>query len=322
MSKSRYRFNPESLSFDKVKVTYKAWAYKILTYFFAGAVIAVLYNTMFAYFFDSPREKVLRRENEQLKFQYQMLNKRMDQLNEELSDLQQRDDNIYRTVFEAEPIAPSIREAGFGGVNRYEALEGYQNSDLIINTTRQLDILAKKAYIQSKSYDEIVKLAKSKDLMLAAIPAIQPVSNKDLTRTASGWGWRIHPVYKIRKFHYGMDFTSPVGTDVYATGDGVVEEPVGKSGYGNCIEINHGFGYRTLYAHLHDIVARPGKHVKRGDIIGHVGNTGLSTGPHLHYEVFKNGENVNPVNYYFNDLTPAQYAAMLEKSAAGGQSFD
>lgn len=321
MTKSKYRFNPESLSFDKVRVTYRAWFIKILTYFFAGAVIAFAYNTMFAYFFDSPREKVLRRENEQLKLQYVMLDRRMKQINNVLTDLQQRDDNIYRAVFEAEPIPLSVREAGFGGVNRYEALEGYQNSDLIINTSQRLDILAKKAYVQSKSYDEIIKLAKSKDKLLVSIPAIQPVSNKDLTRTASGWGYRIHPVYKIKKFHYGMDFTAAVGTDVYATGDGVVGVN-DERGYGNCLIINHGYGYSTLYAHLHDFTVRPGQKVKRGDVIGHVGNTGLSTGPHLHYEVIKNGQKVNPVNYYFNDLTPAQYAAMLEKSAESGQTFD
>jgi murein DD-endopeptidase MepM/ murein hydrolase activator NlpD len=321
MTKSKYRFNPESLSFDKVRVTYRAWFIKILTYFFAGAVIAFAYNTMFAYFFDSPREKVLRRENEQLQLQYVMLDRRMKQINNVLTDLQQRDDNIYRAVFEAEPIPLSVREAGFGGVNRYEALEGYQNSDLIINTSQRLDILAKKAYVQSKSYDEIIKLAKSKDKLLVSIPAIQPVSNKDLTRTASGWGYRIHPVYKIKKFHFGMDFTAAVGTDVYATGDGVVGVN-DERGYGNCLIINHGYGYSTLYAHLHDFTVRPGQKVKRGDVIGHVGNTGLSTGPHLHYEVLKNGQKVNPVNYYFNDLTPAQYAAMLEKSAESGQTFD
>jgi murein DD-endopeptidase MepM/ murein hydrolase activator NlpD len=323
MAKHKYRFNPESLSFDKVIVGHKAWIFKVLTYFFAGAVIAIAYNFIFASFFDSPRERMLRRENEQMKLQYEIITQRMEQMDGVLKDLQKRDDNIYRTVFEAEPIPLTVREAGFGGVNRYASLEGYNNSNLIISTSKKLDVLTKKAYVQSKSYDEIIALAKKKGEMLMAIPSIQPVSNKDLTCAASGWGWRIHPIYKIKKFHTGMDFTSPVGSDIYATGNGVVETvETAYRGYGLHVIINHGFGYKTLYAHMSKVNVHQGEHVKRGDIIGYVGNSGLSTGPHLHYEVIKGGEKVNPMGYYFNDLTPAQYENMIQISSASGQTFD
>lgn len=323
MHKSKYRFNPESLSFVRVRIGFWGWVVKILKYFFAGCVIAVGYYVMFDYFFDSPRERMLRRENGQLKLQYEILQHKLEQVDEVLSDLQQRDDNIYRTVFEAEPIPKTVRNAGMGGVNRYEMLEGYQNADLIINTTRQLDHILKKMYIQTKSYDELVVLAKNKGEMLASIPAIMPVSNKDLTRTASGWGYRIHPIYKIRKFHYGMDFTAPTGTDIYVTGDGTVEKIENdKRGYGTHIVINHGFGYKSLYAHLSAYSVQRGQKVKRGDVIGNVGNTGTSTAPHLHYEVEKNGEKVNPINFYFNDLTADQFNQMIEISSSSGQTFD
>jgi murein DD-endopeptidase MepM/ murein hydrolase activator NlpD len=181
----------------------------------------------------------------------------------------------------------------------------------------------KKIYVQSTSYDQLIKLAKNKETMLACIPAIMPISNKDLKRTASGWGWRIHPIYKIRKFHYGMDFTAPTGTDIYSTGDGVVElVESSMRGYGNHIVINHGYGYKTIYAHLNGFNVKQGQQVKRGDIIGFVGNSGMSTAPHLHYEVMRNGEKVNPVNYYFNDLSAEEYERMIEISIKSGQTFD
>jgi murein DD-endopeptidase MepM/ murein hydrolase activator NlpD len=240
-----------------------------------------------------------------------------------LDDIQQRDDNIYRVIFETEPIPSTIRKAGFGGAKKYAHLENLSNSELIIETSKKLDIVAKQAYIQSKSYDEVLNLALDKEKMLAAIPAIQPVANQDLKMTASGWGFRIHPIYKIRKFHYGMDFTSPVGTDVYATGDGVVKDVVNSNvGYGKYIEIDHGYGYTTLYAHLNDFNVRKGQKVKRGEVIGYVGNTGTSTAPHLHYEVHRNGTAVNPQNFYYMDLTPAEYERMIALSTNMGQSFD
>ena len=274
MAKSRFRYNPESLSYEKISPGFKERFIQFLTYFAATLVIAVIYNVIFLSFFDSPKEKALRRENSQMELQYQILNKRFDQVSLVLKDMQQRDDNIYRTIFEAEPIPTSIRKAGFGGVNRYADLEGYDNSRLVVETTKKLDIITKEVYVQSKSYDELIKLAMNKEEMLASIPAIQPISNKDLTRVASGWGYRIHPIYKVKKFHFGMDFTASVGTEIYSTGDGVVSlVRSSKRGYGNEIIIDHGFGYKTLYGHMSKFNVKEGQHVKRGEIIGFVGNT-------------------------------------------------
>ena len=217
-----------------------------------------------------------------------------------------------------------MSNAGIGGVNRYEYLEGYDNSDRIIETAKRLDQLSKAVYVQSKSYDEVIDMAKNREPQLSSLPAIQPISNKDLTRTASGWGFRIHPIYKIRKFHYGMDFTAPTGTDVYATADGTVElVEKSRRGYGNKVIIDHGFGYKTLYAHLDGFNGLvKGKKVKRGDVIAYVGSTGLSTAPHLHYEVHLNGKKINPINYYFEDLTAAEFDRMIELSMRPGQSYD
>jgi len=274
-------------------------------------------------FFDTPKEKGLIRENQQLITQYEILNNKFGLVEKTLEDLQKRDDNIYRVIFEAEPIPLEMRSAGVGGANRYRDLEGFDNSDLVVETTRRLDKISKQLYIQSKSYDNVIEMAKNKEEMVASIPAIMPISNNDLTRTASGWGWRIHPIYKIRKFHYGMDFTAPTGTEIYVTGDGVVERvETSLRGYGKNIVIDHGFGYKTLYAHLSGFNVRKGQKVKRGDVIGFVGSTGTSTAPHLHYEVYKNNQKVNPVHYYFNDLTPEEYDKMIFISSNSGQSFD
>ena len=240
-----------------------------------------------------------------------------------LDDIQQRDDNIYRVIFEADPIPTSIRKAGYGGVNRYKDLEGYNNSELIIATTKKIDQITKQLYIQSKSFDDVIELAKNKAVMLASIPAIQPVSNKNLKQMASGFGIRIHPIYKTQQFHDGMDFTAKIGTPIYATGDGKIAKVERNArGYGNHLIIDHGFGYKTLYAHMSKFKVTIGQKVNRGDVIGYVGNTGLSSGPHFHYEVHKNGEKINPVNFYFNDLTPEQYEKMLEISSQNNQSFD
>jgi murein DD-endopeptidase MepM/ murein hydrolase activator NlpD len=252
------------------------------------------------------------------------MKKDMESIESVLTDLQQRDDNIYRVIFESDPIPASIRKAGFGGTNKYSHLENLSNSDLIIEASRKLDILAKEAYIQSKSYDEVLKLAMNKEKMLACVPAIQPVANDDLGRTASGWGYRIHPVYRVSRFHYGMDFTAPVGTPVYATGDGEVAEVAsGKyAGYGLVVKISHGFGFHTLYAHLSRFNVTEGQKVKRGDIVAYVGNTGTSTAPHLHYEVHKNGNPVNPAFYYYKDLSPSDYDRMMALSSSIGQTLD
>ena len=252
-----------------------------------------------------------------------IIDKNIKQVEIVLDEIQDRDDNIYRVIFEADPIPTSIRKQGFGGVNRYEKLLGLSNSELMINTSKKIDQLTKQLYLQSKSFDEVIDLAKNKSNMLASIPAIQPVANKDLKRMASGYGYRIHPIYKTRKMHYGMDFSAKTGTEIYSTGDGVVSKVKrSKRGYGNYVKINHGFGYETLYAHMSKYIVKKGQKVKRGEVIGFVGNSGISTAPHLHYEVRKDNKKINPVNFYYNDLSPEEYEKMLEISLQSNQSLD
>ncbi|MCA1750495.1 MAG: peptidoglycan DD-metalloendopeptidase family protein [Cryomorphaceae bacterium] len=323
MAKIKYKYNPNTLNYEKIQLTLKdrlktLTVYVLTGLFFAGIIIALAYT-----FVDSPKELNLKRENAQLQQQYELLNKDMAQMERVLADIERRDDNIYRVIFEAEPISDGVRRSGVGGVNRYTHLKGFNNSDLVIESTRRLDQVAKRLYIQSKSFDDVIEMAKNKEELLAAIPAIQPVANKDLKRLASGYGYRIDPIYKVRKMHWGMDFSSPTGTDVVATGDGRVQKVVNsRGGYGKHLIIDHGFGYQTLYAHMSQTEVRRGQKVKRGDVIGKVGNTGKSTGPHLHYEVIKDGRKVNPANFYFNDLTPEEYDLMIEISSNANQSFD
>jgi murein DD-endopeptidase MepM/ murein hydrolase activator NlpD len=323
MPRTKYKFNPDSLSFDKVRLGVKALVLRFMALFTASIIIALIYWVIFAAFFDSPREKALEREIQQLTIQYEMINREMVNVENVLEGLQKTDDNLYRTIFEAEPISATLREGGVGGVNRYKSLEGYTNSNLIIETANRLDKIKKKVYVQSKSFAELIDLALKKEEMLRSIPAILPISNKDLTRTASGFGLRIHPIYKIIKFHYGMDFTAPAGTDVYATGNGtVISVQSSQRGLGKNIIIDHGFGYSSIYAHLSNFNVREYQKVQRGDVIGYVGNTGTSVANHLHYEIKLNGNNVDPVNYYFEDLTPVEYERMIEIASKTGQSFD
>lgn len=324
MSKVKYRYNPETLSYDRIKTGVKYYLSRLFFLGLSGNVMGFLIFLGYNEFFDSPKEKRLIRENSQLLAQIEVMNKNMEQVQTVLEDIQQRDENIYRVIFQADSIPNSIRKAGFGGVNRYSQLENLSNSQLVIKTAMRLDQIMKQLYVQSKSFDEIVELAKNKDELLKCTPSIMPIKNKDLTRTASGWGYRIHPIYKIKKFHEGMDFTAPTGTEVYVTGNGTVEEIVkANSGYGNHIVVNHGFGYKTLYAHLNSFNVRPGQVVKRGDVIGAVGNSGTSTAPHLHYEVHVRGVKQNPQHYYFQeDLTSEEYERMIQISANSNQTFD
>lgn len=323
MPKAKYYFNTHTLKYEKVIIP---WGKRILRVlgFLATAVVFSVGIVAIAYaYLDSPKEKQLKREISQLTLQYEILQQRFDEIGLVLSDLQHRDDNIYRVIFEAEPIPASVREAGFGGIDRYKSLEGMDNSALIIETTKKLDKLTKQMYLQSKSFDEIVELARDKSEMLASIPAIQPISNKDLTRIASGFGYRIHPIYKTTKMHEGIDFTAPVGTEIYATGNGKVKfTEYGSRGYGNHVILSHGFGYETLYGHMSKILVRPGQKVNRGDVIGVVGSTGTSTAPHLHYEVIKQNRKINPINFFYNDLTAEEYEKMIEISSQSNQSFD
>ncbi len=323
MVKMKYRFDKDSLTYDKIVLTGKQRILRAGTYVLATLIIAVIYNVIFAAFFDTPKEKGLKREIQQMQEQYGQIEDRFALVQNTLEDLKQRDDNIYRVIFEAEPLPPNVRRAGYGGIRDYKDITGFENDELVRNTAKKLDQIMKQVVVQSRSYDEVVEMAKNQEAMVAAIPAIMPISNKDLTRTASGWGWRIHPIYKIRRFHEGMDFTAPTGTEIYATGDGVVEEVQNsKRGYGKKVIIDHGYGYKTLYAHLNGFNIRRGQKVKRGDVIGFVGSTGLSTAPHLHYEVHKDGKAVNPIHYYFNDLNAEEYERMIFISSNSGQSFD
>jgi murein DD-endopeptidase MepM/ murein hydrolase activator NlpD len=326
MVKKKYRFNPDTLNYERIGFSIREKTTKILAYFSSSLAISLLLVVVVIYFYETPRTKALMRENQELLSQYELLLKDLEKVENVLADLQQRDDNIYRVIFETDPIPSSVRKAGFGGTNKYSHLENLSNSALVIQTSRKLDIIAKEAYIQSKSFDEVMKLALNKEDMLASIPAIQPITNRDLKRTASGWGYRIHPIYKVRKMHWGMDFTAPVGTPVFATGNGKVVELSGskksRSDFGLVIKIDHGYGYETVYAHLNGFNVVQGQNVKRGDIIGYVGNSGASTAPHLHYEVHKDGQRVNPAFHFFKDLTAEEYDRMIAISSNIGQTLD
>jgi murein DD-endopeptidase MepM/ murein hydrolase activator NlpD len=324
MAKVKYYYDPKTLSYRKIEKDWKRRVREWLLFvigivLFAGLSYLVLNN-----YIDSPKELRLKRELDQMKFQYELLNQRMNQVDVVLKDLQNRDDNIYRVIFEADPIPMSVRQAGFGGANRYKELEGYENATLLKESAQRLDVLTKKLYVQSRSFDEVIKLASAKEELIASIPAIQPIANQDLSRIASGFGFRIHPIYKVPKMHTGIDFSAPTGTPIYATGNGTImnDQDLRNSGYGNYVLIDHGFGYQSLYAHVSRSIVRVGQKVKRGDVIAFVGNTGRSTAPHLHYEVIKNGVKINPINFFFNDLSPEEYDRLIEMASNVNQSFD
>ncbi len=323
MAKPKYKFNPESLSFDKIRLGAKSVLLKTLAYLIGSVIIAVIYSFIIGLFIDTPKEKALKREIAQMTLQYDMMHKEMGNLEKVIDHLQETDDNLYRTIFGAEPVSATLRKGGTGGINRYTELEGFDNSSLVIETAKRLERIRSRVYVQSKSFDALILMAKEKEDMLRSIPAIIPISTKDLIRIASGFGLRIHPVYKIIKFHEGMDFTAPMGTEIYASGDGKITSVLSnKRGMGNSIVIDHGFGYSSVYAHLEGFNVREGQKVHRGDVIGYVGNTGLSVAPHLHYEIKLNGVNVDPVNYFFNDLSASEYEKMIEVASKTGQSFD
>ncbi len=325
MSKVKYYYDPNTLSYRKLEPK-KSQKYRNIALFL---VASFLFGFLMVLFFmntrlvNTPRELSLQREVKNYELQFELLNRKMGQMEEVLANIEDRDNNIYRHYFEANPIPDEQRKAGFGGVNRYKSLEGFNNSEMIIATTKRLDIIKKQMAIQSKSLDEIAILAEEKENFLASIPAIQPINNEDLTRMASGYGWRSDPFTKVRKMHYGMDFTAARGTPVYATGDGKVERADNKSsGYGKHIRVNHGYGYLTLYAHLSKYNVRQGQKVKRGDLIGFVGSTGRSEAPHVHYEVWKDKDRINPINFYYGSLSPAEFENMLKYAKQENQSLD
>ena len=322
MAKVKYYYDADTLSYRKIDVKKSDYYKKTVFGILAVLLTAFIGFIIFSQFIMSPNERAINRENENLQLNLDLFSKRIAESSTVLNQLQERDNNIYRMYFEANPIPNEQRKAGFGGVNRYKSLEGYDNSKMIKQLTKDIDILSKQLVIQSKSLDEIVILAKEKEKMLAAIPAILPVKLVDLTRMASGYKWRMHPILKIRKFHKGMDFTAPTGTPIYASGNGKVIRSSRSATYGKVVYIDHGYGYRTIYAHMSKIKAKRGQNVKRGDLIGYVGNTGRSVSAHLHYEVHKNGKALNPINFYYGDLTPEEFAAMQKAAEEEGQSYD
>ena len=323
MAKVKYYYDTDTLSYRKIEVKKSDYYKRSIIGVLAVVLIAFFGFIGFSQFLMSPNERSQKRELDNLKLHFEIIEKRLAESSNVLAQLQERDNTIYRVYFEANPIPDEQRKAGFGGVNRYKYIDGFDNSAMIEKVTRELDILSKQMVVQSKSLDEIVVLAKNKKEMLASIPAIQPVANKELKRMASGYGYRIHPIYKTRKFHWGMDFSAPRGTPVYATGNGKIEKVKrSRRGYGNQVKIDHGFGYKTFYAHLEKYTVRKNQKVKRGDLIGYVGTSGTSTAPHLHYEVIKGNRKLNPVYFYFSDLTPEEYDRMLELASQENQSLD
>ncbi|UFH47762.1 M23 family metallopeptidase [Flavobacterium galactosidilyticum] len=325
MSKVKYYYDSENLAYRKIK-TRKRKKFGVAVLFLVASALfgflsfIILLNTPY---FETPKDRLQAREIENLKLNYAILNKKLDQANSVVDAIEERDNNVYRAYFNKKSIPDSIRNIGLPGVNRYKKLEGYNNSQLVMSTTKRIDVLNKELEIQSKSLDDILKLAEAKSDFLSAIPAIQPVRNENLKNLASGFGYRTDPFTKVKKMHEGMDFSAKTGTPVYATGDGIIERADNNaSGYGNHIVIRHGFGYETLYAHLSKYNAKAGQKVNRGDIIGYVGSTGRSEAPHLHYEVHKNGKVVNPLNFYYGNISAVEYVAIAHLANQENQSLD
>ena len=317
------KFNPQTLQNEVLP--YNGWDYVWWTVRNLGviAIIGTASIFFFDYAFDSPRDRAQAREIAFLEAEVSRLNVDVLDMVNVLENLEIRDDAIYRTIFGAEPYPEYRRNPGIGGTDRTEHLRGYDHTDEVADLQLKIAEVQRRLVAQSRSFDEVMELAASHESHLQFIPAIQPIRNDDLKRMASGWGYRFHPIYKVRKFHYGMDFSADTGTEIFSTGDGVVVK-VRRSytGYGRHVVIKHGFGYQTLYAHMSKALVEKGQTVKRGEVIGLVGSTGTSVAPHLHYEVSKDGKKVNPAHYYFNDLTPEEYETLLRNSEAAHQSFD
>lgn len=324
MAKIKYYYDTESCKYVRVKTTKGDIFLNTLGIVSLTMAMAVGLLILYSNYFESPKELILKNEVKEMEFYYEDLRQKVDNLDKILAEMTYRDDNIYRVVLGSEPLDKSIREAGIGGADRYQDIKNkeVEHEDIIVKLNESVDKLRRKVYIESKSHDEIIELAANKEKLFASIPAIQPVPKKVTVVLASGYGIRIHPIYKVRKMHHGIDFAAPIGTPIYATADGTIENvEMSFTGYGKKVEIDHGFGYRTRYAHMHMFVVKNGQHVKRGDLVGYVGDTGLSTAPHLHYEVFINGAQVNPIHYFFSDLNPAEYAKIIELASIENQSL-
>ncbi|NJL14778.1 MAG: M23 family metallopeptidase [Microscillaceae bacterium] len=323
MARIKFHYNPDTCQYERVRVKPLDIALNLLGFLTLATLLGLgLAYALSGYIQDADKAR-LRAENDELKIHFDLLSKQIAEVDDVLSALQHRDDNVYRVIFEAEPIPASVRQAGTGGTEKYQHLrrKGLKNETLILEAYQKVDRLKREMYIQSKSYDEIAKLVKNKTKMLAAMPAIQPISNKQLIRLTSGFGMRIHPIYKVGQFHPGIDFAAPHGTPIYATADGEVEKAQYDPGYGNQVTLKHGYGYQTLYAHMSSFNVKPGQKVKRGECIGYVGSTGFSTAPHVHYEVIYKGEQVNPVYFFFKDLSAEEYEKVLKLASIENQSL-
>lgn len=319
----KYKYNPKTLSYEEVRFGFWRRLLQIVLIASPSVLLGLLLSLLFSDQLNVPKEKSMQRELSFYKAQLERLQQDVELSERVLLDFEQKDRDLYRVALYAEKLPDEVRIMGAGGGKMNDDLDGFSYSELIKNIDQRADNLKRRLYGQSLSYQQLLKLAKDKEKMLECIPAIQPVRNSDLKRLASGFGWRIDPIYKTRKMHTGMDFTADKGTEVYATGNGVIETVESSFwGYGRCIVINHGFGYKTRYAHLNAFKVKEGQKIRRGELIGFVGNTGKSTGPHLHYEVEKNGEKVNPVNYYHSDLSPEQYEKLLEMSQQNFKALD
>lgn len=323
MRKIKYFYNTHTLRFEKLITPFRVKLLRIFGFIAASIFTAFIIVVIAFEYIDSPKEKLMRAENEDLRQDYGVLNARLTELQKQMQELQTRDNEVYRAIFEAEPVPDSARIEEMEKTKELQYVRTLGESQLTKILTSQLNVLSARLAYQAKSYEDIGQMLQNKEKLLAGIPAIQPVANKDLRRVASGFGYRIDPVYKVTKFHAGLDFTAPQGTPIYATADGRVKTSGSSSGgYGNHVVINHGYGYETLYGHMVRVKVRTGQNVKRGEVIGWVGNTGKSTGPHCHYEVHKNGNPVDPIFYFYNDLTPEQFDRLLKLAAAGNQSLD
>ena len=318
-----YIFNQLTQNFEVLETSRRRKVLRFVLVFLAFLGIAFLFAVLLFTFFKSPKEKMQARELEYMKLQYEILNDRLDNMEILLSDMEQRDNDLYRVMFEADPVPGATRRSGFLTPNRYDSLYGYVNSNQVVSASRKLDIIASQLYHQSVSYDEVFEMARNKSDMLAHIPAIFPLKETEIKYISSYFGYRPDPIYKIEKFHSGIDFSAQMGTEAYATGDGTVDEvEKGHWGYGNLVVIDHGYGYKTRYAHLQKAAVRKGQKIKRGQLVGYIGNTGKTTGVHLHYEVLKNDVQIDPINFFFNDLTPDEYEQILEQSTLPTQTMD
>lgn len=323
MKNIKYFFNTHTLRFEKLVTPLRVKLLRVFAFFVTAIVTAGIIVVIAFQYIDSPKTKLLEQQNADLKDDYTVLQQQVNLLQQKMDELSKRDNNVYRSIFESSPIPDSARLKAMEKSKEIQLVTSLGETDLIKSIGSQLNKLILLAAYQEKSYSDIEKMVKNKEKLLAAIPAIQPVSDKDLTRIASGFGTRIDPVYKVPKYHAGLDFAAPIGTPIYATADGVVTDAgFNEGGYGNRVIIDHGFGYETLYGHMYRIKARQGQKVKRGEVIGYVGSTGKSTGPHCHYEVHRNGNPVDPVYYFYNDLTPEQYDRLLKLAQTANQSLD